>query len=145
MFYYLIALFKQKSPILTYCSSTPLQVGEVVEAPLLRRNLRGVVLKETLKPSFECKSVKSLGEHFSQSQFQLAEFIANYYCSSYASSFGIFIPFMQGFVQDFPPLSFEVKPLNEEQIKALDFINSRQSSLLFGDTGSGKTEIYIHL
>ncbi|WP_104722462.1 primosomal protein N' [Helicobacter mesocricetorum] len=145
MFYYLIALFKQKSPPLTYESIAPLNIGEVVEVPLLKRNLRGVVLKAIPKPNFECKPLKPLKEYFSPSQFQLAEFIASYYCSSYASSFGIFMPFMQDSIQDFPSLSFEVKPLNEEQTQALNFINSRQSSLLFGDTGSGKTEIYIHL
>ncbi|MDE5603435.1 MAG: primosomal protein N' [Helicobacter sp.] len=145
MFYYHIILLKQKSPPLTYSSIKPLKIGEVVEAPLFKKNLKGVVFKESLKPNFECKSVMPLGEYFSQSQIELAEFIASYYCSSYASSFGVFLPFAQGFVQDFPSLSFEIKPLNEEQIKALDFINSRQSSLLFGDTGSGKTEIYIHL
>jgi len=145
LFYYLIALLKQKSPLLAYESMTPLNIGEVVEAPLLKRSLRGVILKEIPKPNFECKPLKPLKEYFSPSQFQLAEFIANYYCSSYASSFGVFIPFRQDFIQDFPFLGFEVKPLNENQSKALNFINSNQSTLLFGDTGSGKTEIYIHL
>ena len=35
--------------------------------------------------------------------------------------------------------------MSAKQQQALVFINNHQNSLLFGDTGSGKTEIYIHL
>ena len=41
--------------------------------------------------------------------------------------------------------NFTLKELSQRQNEALNFIEKNDISLLFGDTGSGKTEIYIHL
>lgn len=37
-----------------------------------------------------------------------------------------------------------LNPLTPKQLEALQFIQTHDKTLLFGDTGSGKTEIYIH-
>lgn len=150
MFYYLIAILKQNSPLLTYASTIPLQKGAIVQAPLLKSTKNAVVLKSCSKPSFECKTLESTQEYFSANQIQLAEFITSYYCTSRPLAYGIFTPFRKDSAV-IPPKSLDftlvstLPSLSPKQAKALDFINSHQSSLLFGDTGSGKTEIYIHL
>ncbi len=147
MFYYLVAILKQKSPLLIYASTSPLENGTIVQAPLLKSTKNAVVLKPCPKPSFECKFLESTQEYFSQNQINLAEFITSYYCTSRPLAYGIFTPFKKNSTAVIPPksLDFPMPSLSPKQKKALDFINSNQSSLLFGDTGSGKTEIYIHL
>ena len=42
------------------------------------------------------------------------------------------------------PYCFNLNPLSKAQQQALDFIATKSISLLFGDTGSGKSEIYFH-
>lgn len=39
----------------------------------------------------------------------------------------------------------QLHPLSQAQKRALDFVLAKPISLLFGDTGSGKSEIYFHL
>ncbi len=130
---------------MTYQSEQVLNIGELVEIPLKAKCVQGVVLKECEAPKFVCEKSVLLGFQFSSLQSQIAKFIASYYCTSYSLSFGLFTPFAKGFVKEFQKLHFTLNPLNIQQQQALDFINARQDSLLFGDTGSGKTEIYIHL
>ncbi|MGX3045087.1 replication restart helicase PriA [Helicobacter sp. T3_23-1056] len=43
------------------------------------------------------------------------------------------------------PYFFNLNPLSDAQKSALDFVSDKPISLLFGDTGSGKSEIYFHL
>lgn len=144
-FFYHIIILKQKSPLLTYVSKTPLEIGRIVKVSLLKKEVQGFVFKECEEPDFKCKEAIAQDFYFAKEQIALAEFIASYYFSSYAQTFGIFTPFKRGSISKLESLSFTLKPLNTEQKKALDFINLRQETLLFGDTGSGKTEIYIHL
>lgn len=144
-FYYHIATLKHNSPLLIYLSQKPLEIGTLVEIPLKTKQIYGVVLKRSQKPEFECKEALELGFRFSPLQYQVAEFIASYYCTSYSLSFNLFTPFAKDSIENFPNLNYTLNPLSPKQKQALEFINMRQNSLLFGDTGSGKTEIYIHL
>lgn len=112
----------------------------------------GVVIREVSKPSFDCIPLESENDlenpnkyFFSQNQMILADFISMYYCCSLGSVYKIFHPFKFSS----PPLQIVTplispKNLNSIQKEALNFALSRRDSLIFGDTGSGKTEIYIH-
>ena len=144
-FFYHIIILKQNSPLLTYASKTPLEKGRLVAIPLGRRQTQGMVLQSCSKPSFPCKEAIPLNACFMESQCALAEFIASYYCTSRSLAFSLFTPFDMEHTREFAPLEFTLKPLSQKQQDALAFINAHQDSLLFGDTGSGKTEIYIHL
>lgn len=132
--------------MLTYVSTTPMNIGDIIKVPLLKSTKNAVVLQPCNKPNFQCKFLESTQEYFSKNQLDLAEFITSYYCTSRSVAYGIFTPFLKNSTPiKQTSLDFTLPNLSPKQIQALNFINSHQSSLLFGDTGSGKTEIYIHL
>jgi len=145
VFYYQISLLKSPLSPLTYACEEELRIGEAVEVPLSRKTVRGVVLESVEKPSFTCERIALTCRLFYPSKIiELARFIAEYYVCSIGEALALFIPHAH--------TSFELKAptktsivLSSEQQKALDFTQAHSSSLLFGDTGSGKTEIYMKL
>ena len=74
----------------------------------------------------------------------IATFIASYYICALGEALALYTAFDTTEVE---PLALELKPLSvklsQEQEEAFSFIKEHPISLLFGDTGSGKTEIYI--
>lgn len=95
---------------------------------------------------------------FSENQIILGHFIASYYCVNVGVAFGILTPNKKqnlplksigidscNFAQIAESASIFTPPsLSKAQKTALQFIESHHKTLLFGDTGSGKTEIYIN-
>ncbi len=144
MNYYQISLLKFPLNPLIYRSAKPLKKGNIVEVELNKRKKIGVVLNKCLEPEFACDEVIGLKEeYFSKEVLEVAHFISNYYVCSLGDALGLFVPFGES-AQKSVTIDSKVK-LSREQQKAYDFIESKSASLLFGDTGSGKTEIYIKL
>lgn len=151
----LIAPLGVSSPPLTYEVQTPCERGALLEIPLKSKQVLGVVLGEqTQTINFACKLARESAYAFLPTQKLLAEFIAQYYCCSFSQSYGLFTPKIVS--QSCESLTQEphttdsqaianIPTLSQAQSEALEFINTTQNPLLFGDTGSGKTEIYIHL
>lgn len=145
MFYYHIALLKSPLSPLTYQSEQMLDVGRIVEVPLSKRTTQGVVITEVEKPSFACEVILSSCKAFYPLKtLELARFIAEYYVCSLGEALALFVPYSQDTVQIKETISTAIH-LSPEQQKAYDFITAHSASLLFGDTGSGKTEIYMKL
>lgn len=144
MNYYLVCFF-DNSPLLTYSSTSELKEGEVVLCEIKNSQREGVVVQSVPEPSFECKELQSKEEFFLPHQIQLARFISEYYCSSLGQAYALFHP--SRLVEseerrvDFTP-KHQLSPIQES---ALKWIKDRPLSLLFGETGSGKSEVYIHL
>ena len=146
MNYYLIALLKSPLDPLTYQSSEDITIGTVVEVKLRNRtNLaNGIVLQKVEKPSFKCSDIATIKEEFYTPQtIKIAKFIAQYYVCSIGEALSLYTPFKPiekkeiTFSQD-----IDIQ-LSSTQQKGYDFIQKNNVSLLFANTGSGKTEIYI--
>lgn len=144
-----------KSP-LTYTSLTKLQPGYVVKVDLKRTSVLGIVRRETSAP--KGVAMKPIDSVLSSSdtclpseQLQLLNWLLQYYPvgSGYLTS--LFLPsFWPKINSQTSGLAAEADPklpkLKPEQIRALASINSHPgTTLLHGDTGSGKTRIYIEL
>jgi primosomal protein N'' len=148
---------------LTYSSDLPLVRGQRVNAPLGKRKVKGVVLgpaTESPSSEFKIKSIESIDEEYqplSDSFVRWLEWLSQYY---------IYPP---GHVMEttYPPLPRREKQrkssrpsvipeleadsphnLSDEQSKCFESIRQHQgfsTHLVFGVTGSGKTEIYLRL
>ncbi len=141
--YYEIALLNTPN-IFTYHSEIKLKKGDIVEVPIKSKTTLGIVVKESDKPSFKTKPIISKISSFSEKKFQIIEFISKYYLCAIGEAAGLF------YISDSPKqnekinIKTEIKLSNKQQ-EALNFLKSKDVSILFGDTGSGKTEIYIKL
>ncbi|NPA12057.1 MAG: primosomal protein N' [Epsilonproteobacteria bacterium] len=142
MKYYNIAILNTPS-IFTYKSEEELKKGDVVSVPLRNKEVNGLVVKEVNKPGFECKEISKKLYSFTKEYVEIIEFISYYYFCSYGEAAGIFYLSNTKFEKT-PPLKTDIT-LSTSQQKAYDFLKQNKTAILFGDTGSGKTEIYIKL
>jgi primosomal protein N' (replication factor Y) len=142
--FYEIAILNTPN-IFTYKSNKIYQKGDVVEVPLRNKKTFGYVLKEVNRPSYECKEIIEKVFHFNEKYQKIIEFISKYYFCSIGEAAGIF----QWRMEKNEKLKVKNEKLNidinltKKQKEALEFLKSKDISILFGDTGSGKTEIYI--
>jgi primosomal protein N' (replication factor Y) len=155
MYYYQVAILKSPLQELTYQSDTLLQDGQVVQVSL--RNFKtpqqAVVIKQTTKPTFKCSNIEQIQTYYYDSFIlQVAKFISQYYVSSLGEALGLYVPFDQTIKLssqesklDDTKTKFQQINLSDAQQKSFEFIQNHTVSLLFADTGSGKTEIYIKL
>ncbi len=134
--------------VLTYSAEESYFAGDLVQIEIRSKICEGVVLKEVPKPPFECKKIDSGTDFYIPlPRMEIARFISSYYFCSIGEALALFVPFEKRYRQIEPrPLAVaDGAVLSEKQKEALDFLTSRQKALLFGDTGSGKTEIYMEL
>lgn len=145
MQYYLVSLLKSPLSPLTYQSSQTLSIGTLVDISLNKRSVKGVILEVINEPAFKCEEILfTCKEYYPKVTLDLAKFIAEYYVCSLGEALSLFVPTTS--------IPLHVKEdfvtnivLSDEQQKAYDFIQTHDASLLFGDTGSGKSEIYMKL
>lgn len=146
MNYYEIAPLGLKLSNLTYASESPLEIGQFVNIKVRSKLTAGVICAKVEEPSFKCLQIESLLEQYlTKEQIEIAKFIAYYYVCESSEAISLFEPFC---TDAYELARFDKKStfeLSIEQQKAFEFCSSRKLSLLFGDTGSGKTEIYIRL
>ncbi|MDR1975835.1 MAG: primosomal protein N' [Campylobacteraceae bacterium] len=128
-----------------YFSREEVKEGSVVKVPLKTKESEGVVLKVTEEPPFECLSIAQVsGKFFTPAQLERAKFISEYYSSPLGLCLSLFVPH-ESEKRAFTSLTIPAPKLTPEQQKAFEFVRSHEHSLIFGDTGSGKSEIYITL
>lgn len=140
---------------LTYSSTEKLSPMTAVSVPLRQRLASGFVLEETAKPDFQAKPIKSVVSTVPLPSYclRLAEWLADYYACSLAEALRQYAPSRPPIkslaepAADDPILQTELKsPLTAEQKNALKQIRSSSgTTLLHGETGSGKTRIYMEL
>lgn len=132
--------------LLTYHSKISFVVGCEVEVKLSNRTVYGVVIAQCEKPHFTTQAVSEITPFiYSETQIKIAQFISDYYGCSLGEALNLFVPFsteMETKDSDYLDQSVSIN-LSKTQTEALDFIRSHSVSLLFGDTGAGKSEIYM--
>ncbi|MFK5938494.1 MAG: primosomal protein N' [Sulfurimonas sp.] len=132
----------------SYHSSQTLDIGTKVKVAFNKREKDAVILFSCEKPEFQTNEILEVSEfYYSQKQMKLAKFISGYYICSLGDAFSL----MMGFDDSYVSVHSQVELGNEKsnlklslkQEQALTFLKEHKVSLLFGDTGSGKTEIYM--
>ncbi len=146
-----LALLRSAAPRLTYCYASDLEPGQLVKAPVKGTLKETVVLHSVEEPEFEIQSIAEvLPYRYRPWQIETARFIAEYYFSSFGEAIGLFLPFQQNEETDSRnnppeiPSIEELPQLSPAQKQAYEALSKEQNALLFGVTGSGKTELYIH-
>ncbi len=112
---------------------------------LRNRLVDGIIYSHCEKPQFSCEKIEAVSAYrFDEKYLKIFHFIAQYYLCAFGEAAGLFVPLHAAeSVQRFQVDS--AIELSQKQQKAFDFIRQKPVSLLFGDTGSGKTEIYMKL
>ncbi len=159
MHYYEVApnqIVRAGSAFFTYEFNTDLSIGTLVVIPVGKKEMIGVVLRSTTKPSYNTKTIISVIETIPlpHQLVSLGSWLSTYYLSPLATVLQTMLP--RGLLKQRRPM----KPLasshrrdrtnivfNNEQQKVLASLKKTDSGtyLLEGVTGSGKTEIYIEL
>lgn len=146
MFFYNVALLNSPLEPLTYQSDEEIRIGTLVEVSLQRRAKlqKGVIVRDVEKPSFKCVTIKEINTHYyDKKMLEIASFISKYYVCSLGEALSVYTPFYEvertKFAED---INYTIE-LSDNQQKAYQFTQENKVSLLFANTGSGKTEIYI--
>lgn len=160
MKYYLVApltYIGRDSEVLTYSSEMDLKNGQAVTIPLRTKEVVGLVVGDVERPKFVTKSVtRCLYEKpvITKPMSETVTWISNYYGASMVSVLQNVVPSgimkARRAVKDKQTITAVEKPqeLTNDQRKVFTDIESNDSKkphLLFGVTGSGKTEVYLQL
>lgn len=135
------------------------RVGTIVNIPFGEKNIRGIVsgFTENENRSYKIKNIQSIDKSFELTgrYVQIIEWISNYYLCSFGEVVSLFLPPVisnpRKYQSSDSARSDKIKNLSEEQkaiyqkIKAKLSRHEQKPSLIFGVTGSGKTEVYIKL
>lgn len=149
MNYYKISIIGSPLELFTYNSSNIVKIGTKVSINVKNRILNGVIISKCQEPEFRTNDILEVTELFySKKQIELAKFISTYYICSLGDALGLFVPFSGAKYSDTSNQT-DIKEsniiLSPRQEEALIFLKKHKTSLLFGDTGSGKTEVYMKL
>jgi primosomal protein N' (replication factor Y) len=145
MFYYEVAILSIAiDQTFTYQSNQKISDLTLVTVPFQNRIKKAYIINETNKPNYNCVDISTIEEYYLPKEyFKIAMFIKSYYFCSICESLALFTPFKTEQKTYHEKINHEKIELSSAQNKALEFVKTNQLSLIFGDTGSGKTEIYI--
>lgn len=142
----------QKREALTYQSAQKLTAGQVVIVPYGNRNVTGFVAAKTTKPEFSTKQISEVSELvLPDASLQLHAWMRAFYPYGSGAITQLFLP------SDITKDSKQVNPkktvpvtlpeLTAAQKAAVKSIqtSNQNAALLHGETGSGKTRIYLEL
>ena len=146
MHYYNIALINSPLELFTYEFASILDIGRKVKVKVKNREHFGVVISTCKEPEFKTSEILEVFDStYSQKQLQLSQFISSYYFCSLGEALGLMLPYAQKKdtnISTCKSINKDIE-LSSKQQEALEFSKTHKVSLLFGDTGSGKTEIYM--
>lgn len=137
---------------LTYSANRPLSEGAIVLVPLRSKLALGVVLREVPQPDFAAKEIIEAPSLplLPRPLLDLTLWMKEYYPSSLGIITQQFLP-KQLPKKPLSPLTFsqtsetELPPLTSDQSNVLHEIKKPGTYVLHGETGTGKTRVYIEL
>lgn len=138
---------------LTYSASQPLRRGHIAWVPLRTKQVLAIVLRRVPKPAFAAKPIAGAVPLSPLPEPLIATLLwmHEYYPSALGAATQQFLP------KKLPKLAAELQsaytplpqcdlpPLTDEQAQAVAAVNAPGTHLLHGDTGTGKTRVYIEL
>jgi primosomal protein N' (replication factor Y) len=140
---------------LTYACEQNLSEGQLVQVPLRQQHILGIISKNVSLPTFLAKKVDVVFAlpPLPKESLQLLEWLNYYYPSGIGVVTQQFLPksLSEKLIISSPTNHYSeqkihsLEPLTAEQEKALAAIGESGSLLLHGETGSGKTRIYLEL
>jgi primosomal protein N' (replication factor Y) len=146
--YYELSFLNSPLKPLTYQSASKLKLGILVEVKLSRRKIlsKAVVVKKVDKPTFKCLDIIKINDsYYDNIMLQTAKFISSYYVCSIGEALSLYTAFDSLNIKELKEIKLlqnNIK-LSKKQQELLNFTQKNKTSLLFANTGSGKTEIYI--
>lgn len=161
-----VAVAAPLKDLLTYRIPSELEnvsVGSVVLAPLGRRKARGIVFAITdavPETNFEIKGLAGIDPEYEAHKLaprlKWIQWLADYYFHPIGLVADLILPPLtkgkknlarkRSPIPEFPPESpFPLNPEQEATYQAIAAGKDFQTHLLYGVTGSGKTEVYLHL
>lgn len=142
---------------LTYAYETELPRGSIVIVPLQKQLVPAVILDKVPRPAFTARSVERLVtlNGLRDPLLKLAQWLPSYYPAPFGQIMSLFLPSSLTKIPR-PNKEKEIRhstkpiplpPLTNEQQQTLKLIGKSDASsiLLHGDTGTGKTRIYLEL
>ena len=129
---------------LTFSSTDLYSPLDLVIVPFQKKEKEALVLEQVCKPEFDTvEIISSTDFYLNKKQFDFASFISQYYFSSLGDALSLFVPYKRDAQAIATEHIVSNISLSTRQEKALATMHKNKVSLLFGDTGSGKTEIYM--
>ena len=147
MNYYSLSIIGSPLGEYSYQSPQNISIGTKITLMFNKRLKDAVIISLSKKPDFETLDILEVSEfRYSQEQMKLAQFISSYYVCSIGEAFSLMMAYstsVETTLNEEKVSNTSTITLSEKQENALSFLKSHKVSLLFGDTGSGKTEIYM--
>jgi primosomal protein N' (replication factor Y) len=156
--YYLITpfVFTGTAGSFTYHFEGEIQIGQIVQIPIARRRVSGIVIAKVARPEFITRAISEIIDvrPVEPDLMELAAWMIDYYAASPSSVWNSILP--TGIAKNRRPAKLVARKqamglpdqlLTEEQSAALHAIQNAAhlSFLVQGVTGSGKTRIYLEL
>jgi primosomal protein N' (replication factor Y) len=141
------------SEALTYSSDSSVTVGQIVRIPLRKKIVLGIVSKtSTTKPTFAVKPLNEVVElpPIPNQLLELARWMHRYYAAPLGTVMQQVLPRNFPKRATTPLMTLQSKEstlpaLTKDQVEAISKVESTGVHILHGDTGSGKTRVYIEL
>ena len=145
MKYYRLSICGSPLEPLTFSSKFSHEPNRLVLVPFQSKEKEAIVLEEVVQPEFDTvEIIAHMGKFYSYDQVTFAKFIHEYYFCSLGEALSLFVPFLEKHKKLNTNIQHEnTINLSMKQSQALIQLQKYSCSLLFGDTGSGKTEIYM--
>jgi primosomal protein N' (replication factor Y) (superfamily II helicase) len=135
--------------MLTFHCDRPIATGTLVDVAVRGHAREAVVVASVTKPDFQTRPITAPSVRaYSQTQIDIARFISEYYFSSLGEALWLFAPYGPNIAHERRASRIDaarLPTLTPEQQRACDALRTHKRALLFGVTGSGKTELFITL